>query len=267
MVRRPERPIGQATRGKTALNRLRQIDVYAALALENVLVGGAPLIVDVGYGAYPWTALEMADRLRRINPRLRVLGVEIDPERVAAAQPYADPPLIDFRLGGFNLRAVLNGERARLIRCYNVLRQYDESAVVPALMEMASVLEEGGVLIEGTSTPSGRLVAFDVYRRVGGEMNHAALVFGTNFRSPVEAIDFQPILPKRLIHHMLDPTPAAFFAAWQHEFVLQRGTLRTPRERFVNSVRALQQHCPEYRIEWRAGLIRRGYLCVHTALT
>ncbi len=132
------RPSGHVTRGKTAFNRLRQIDVYVAQTLGSSLSSGAPLIVDIGYGAYPWTTLEMRDRLCRINPRMRVVGVEIDPERVAFAQPYANPPRIDFRLGGFNLGAALNGEQATLIRCYNVLRQYDESAVAPALAEMSS---------------------------------------------------------------------------------------------------------------------------------
>src|SRR5579859_2807954 len=158
------RPAGQPTRGKTALNRLRQVDVYVALALPGVLAHGSPLVVDLGFGTYPWTTLEMRQRWLPLNPRLRVLGVEIDPARVEAALPYADPPAILFKEGGFNLVDVLGGERARLVRCYNVLRQYDEAAVGPALTTMADALESDGVLIEGTSNPSGRLVAFDVYR-------------------------------------------------------------------------------------------------------
>lgn len=263
MLRR-KRPLGQPTRGKTALNRLRQIDVYVALALESLLVGGVPLIVDVGYGVYPWTTLEMWERLLRLNARLRVLGVEIDPERVATAQPYAAPPYIDFQLGGFDLLRVLNGQRARLIRCYNVLRQYDERAVAPALAEMALALEENGVLIEGTSNPSGRLVAFDVYRMQKDQLSHEALVFGTNFRAPVEAVDFQAILPKRLIHHMRDPVPAAFFEAWQREFVLLRAPDADPRRVWIAAANNLRQHHP---VDSRPGLIRRGYVCARTALT
>lgn len=83
------RPQGQPTRGKTALNRLRQVDAYIALAHTGVLSSRSPLVVDVGYGAYPWTALEMFERWLPINPRLRLLGLEIDSERVAVAQPYA----------------------------------------------------------------------------------------------------------------------------------------------------------------------------------
>ncbi|MHB8627985.1 MAG: class I SAM-dependent methyltransferase [Aggregatilineales bacterium] len=266
---RPVRPIGQPTRGKTALNRLRQIDAYIALRFESMLSGGTPLILDVGYGAYPWTAIEMLDRMRRINPHMRLLGLEIDPARVATAAPYADPPALDFRLGGFNVRDVLdnalNGERARLIRCYNVLRQYEESVVADALRQLAEGLTPGGILIEGTSTPSGRLVAFDVYRHAPDELRHVALVFGTNFRAPVEALDFQPILPKRLIHHMLDPIPAAFFAAWQREWVLRRipGHEAPRRNTWIEVTTSLANAYP---IEQRRSLIRRGYVELRSAL-
>src|SRR5690606_19448611 len=97
------RPQGLPTRGKTALNRLRQIDTYILLTHASALTSGAPLIVDVGYGAYPWTALEMFERWLPLNPRLRLLGLEIDADRVSAAQPYIQTGRIDFQLGGFNI--------------------------------------------------------------------------------------------------------------------------------------------------------------------
>ncbi len=162
---RPTRPLGQPTRGKTAENRLRQADVYVALAMPRALRGESPLAVDLGFGAKPWTTLEMADRWRKIEPTLRVLGIEIDPERVAEAAPFAAPPATDFRLGGFNLAAVLGEERARVVRCFNVLRQYEESEVEHALAEIARGMEPGGVLIEGTSNPTGGMMVFDVWRR------------------------------------------------------------------------------------------------------
>src|SRR5262245_34311453 len=101
MARRTK-ALGQATRGKTALNRLRQVDTYVALAYPGTLRGGTPLVIDVGFGAYPWTTLEMRERWLNINRDLHVLGVEIDPERVEAAQPYANAPAVAFKLGGFN---------------------------------------------------------------------------------------------------------------------------------------------------------------------
>lgn len=273
MVRR-ERLAGQPTRGKTALNRLRQIDVYVALAHSGALRGGTSLIVDLGFGAYPWTTLEMRQRWLRINPRIRVLGVEIDPQRVATALPYADPPAVDFRLGGFNLWDIVGPHRARLIRCYNVLRQYDEAAVRPALIEMAKALEPGGLLIEGTSNPTGRIVAFDVYRRESDLLIHEVLVFGTNFRAPVEPVDFQTILPKRLIHHMLDPRPSAFFGAWRKAFTLiwrsvgyNRGQSRQVwRSQWIVAASLLKSRFG-YPVDTRPGLIRRGYIALRDSLS
>ena len=120
------KPQGQRTRGKTALNRLRQVDNYIRLAWAHPLSVGVPLAVDIGYGEYVWTALEMHQRLLQINPRLRLLGIEIDQTRVMNALPHANPPQIDFRLGGFNVGDIIKHEPATLIRAYNVLRQYDE---------------------------------------------------------------------------------------------------------------------------------------------
>jgi hypothetical protein len=268
---RPKRPLGQPTRGKTALNRLRQVDTYIALAWSHVLSYGSPLVVDVGYGAQAWTALEMVERWLPFNSRLRLLGVEIDPERVAAAQPYVQPGVIDFKLGGFNLTEVLGGEKARIIRAYNVLRQYDESAVKDALDTMAQSLEPGGILIEGTSNPTGRIVAFDIYPNLSqiglsDGYTHAELVFGTNFRDAVEPVHFQAILPKRLIHHAFDETPARFFTAWERAFQLAKGAGKTgQRERWIYAVNALR-HQLGYPVDTRERIVRRGFLVLRDSL-
>lgn len=258
------RPVGLPTRGKTALNRLRQVDVYLALTHRAEINTPEALAVDLGFGAYPWTTLEMVQRWSVINPRLRVVGLEIDPDRVAAALPYAEPPRVDFRWGGFNVLDALNGERAQLIRCFNVLRQYEESAVAPALDAMAEALRPGGLLVEGTSTPSGRRVAFDVYRRLPAGLCHEALVFGTNFRGAFDPADFQAILPKRLIHHMHDPGPARFFGAWQRAFAIARGRGGEGiRARWLATAQALADHYP---VDNRPRVVRRGYLALRDTL-
>jgi hypothetical protein len=260
---RPIRPSGQPTRGKTALNRLRQIDIFVALVYPDCLSIGTPLVADLGFGAFAWTTLEMRDRWRTINPDLRVLGIEIDPERVAAARPYADPPAIDFQLGGFNLTTLCGTQSVRLIRCYNVLRQYEEEAVPPALHEMGQALEVGGVLIEGTSNPTGRMVVFDVYRQREDGLRHEALVFGTNFSADLAPIDFQTILPKRLIHHAIDPAPNAFFTAWTRAVNRSRGLGLHGRWAWVDTVQRLAQEFP---IDRRDRIVRRGYLVLHDPL-
>ncbi|MCQ3930177.1 MAG: hypothetical protein DPW16_06925 [Chloroflexi bacterium] len=261
------RLIGQPTRGKTALNRLRQVDVYITLTRSASLAGTPPLVVDVGYGAQAWTAIEMWERWLPFSPNLRLLGLEIDPERVAAAQPYSQPGVLDFRLGGFNLTDVLGGEKATIIRAYNVLRQYEEEAVTDALYKMAQGLTIGGILIEGTSTPSGNIVAFDVYEKMtDGTLAHRELVFGTNFRQLITPVHFQAILPKRLIHHMQDECPAAFFEAWQQALRLAKGMGQTgQRQQWQLAAHFLHQRFG-YPIDVRQRILRRGYMGVRARM-
>ena len=152
-------------------------------------------MVDVGFGASPTTTLESYRRLRRGHPDLRVLGVEIDRGRVAAAAPHAVPGRVEFRVGGFDL-ALAAGERAGLIRAMNVLRQYEEHEHGPAMDVMARQLADGGLLLEGTSTPSGRLFTANLWRRIDGELVPLGVVLSVNLRRAWEPRELQTVLPK-----------------------------------------------------------------------
>jgi hypothetical protein len=110
-----------------------------------------PLVIDLGYGASPVTAVELHSRLRRIRPDVEVLGLEIDADRVTAAQPAAGPGL-RFARGGFELA----GHRPAVVRAANVLRQYPEPAVPAAWRSMREQLAAGGVIVEGTCDEFGR---------------------------------------------------------------------------------------------------------------
>ena len=103
--RTPGRPVGTITRGTTNPNRLRRVDRWIAFALAPSLrsAAAAPVVADLGFGASPVTVLELADRLARVRPDVRVVGVEIDPERVARGSTVANPPRVDFVLGGFEV--------------------------------------------------------------------------------------------------------------------------------------------------------------------
>ena len=219
------RPQGQPTRGKTAQNRLRRVDLFLAWYAANLLRrnDGAfadAWLVDLGYGAEPFTTLEMAQRLRRLNPRLPVLGVEIDPDRVAAALPYADD-LTHFRRGGFNLplahRTDGRPETVRAVRAFNVLRQYDEADVAGAYAELAHGVLPGGLLVEGTSDPLGRIWVANVLRRgVTPAWAPEALVFSTNFHGGFDPAMFQAVLPKNSIHRMTPGEPIwTLMEAWK----------------------------------------------------
>ncbi len=201
-----KKPIGLPTRGKTASNRLRRVDNFILLYEPSLLTRTDNLFadsffIDLGYGFDPRTTLESAERFRRVNPDLPILGVEIDKERVDAALPYADE-ITHFRLGGFNL-PLQSGERVRLIRAFNVLRQYEEKDFAPAYERLAEYVLPGGLMIEGTSTPFGQLWAANVVRKQEKDWKFEALVFSTNFRMGFDIIDFQAVLPKNYIHHVV----------------------------------------------------------------
>jgi hypothetical protein len=115
---------GRITRGTTGVNRLRRIDRFIA-TLPALRQTADPLVVDLGYGASATTSLELQTRLAKVRPDVEVIGIEIDPERVAQATQDARPG-VSFRLGGFEV-PLPTGRRATIIRALNVLRQYDES--------------------------------------------------------------------------------------------------------------------------------------------
>ena len=147
-------PIGQVTRGTTGTNRLRRIDRWIA-QLPALRRAETPLVVDLGYGASATTTLELYHRLSHTRPDVEVVGIEIEPARVALASKSARPG-VSFRLGGFEVP----GERPTVIRALNVLRQYDESEVLDAWRRMVGRLQPGGVLVEGTCNEVGRVASW-----------------------------------------------------------------------------------------------------------
>src|SRR5512147_2575061 len=167
-IRVSKKPEGQTTRGKTASNRLRRVDNFILLYEPSLLTRTDGLFrhsmfVDLGYGFDARTTLESAERFRRINPSLPILGVEIDKERVDAALPYTDA-ITHFRVGGFNL-PLQPGETVRLVRAFNVLRQYEEKDFLPAYEVLAQYVLPGGLMIEGTSNPFGSIWCANLVRR------------------------------------------------------------------------------------------------------
>src|SRR4030095_8184189 len=164
-----KKPEGQPTRGKTASNRLRGVDNFILLYEPSLLTRtdglfADAMFVDLGYGFDACTTLESATRFRLVNPNLKILGVEIDKERVEAALPFTDEKTF-FRLGGFNL-PLKEGEHVRLIRAFNVLRQYEEKDFSPAYEKLVQYVLPDGLMIEGTSNPFGSIWAANVVRRV-----------------------------------------------------------------------------------------------------
>ncbi|WTW96541.1 class I SAM-dependent methyltransferase [Streptomycetaceae bacterium NBC_01309] len=190
------RPTGVITRGTTNPNRLRRVDRWIAAEYGRLLARSAdPLVVDLGYGASPVTTVEFWRRLRTVRDDVEMLGIEIDPARVAAALPYAGGGL-SFVRGGFEV-PLPDGRRPVLIRAFNVLRQYGEDEVPGAWSVMCGRLAPDGLLVEGTCDEPGRLATWVA---VGADARPRTLTLAARLATLGRPSDLAERLPKALIH-------------------------------------------------------------------
>jgi hypothetical protein len=163
-----------------------------------------PLVVDLGYGASGVTTVELAHRLRAVCPQVRVLGLELDAERVAAALPSAERPWLDFRQGGFELA----GTTPVVVRAFNVLRQYTEDEVPGAWKLILDGMAPGGLLVEGTCDEIGRLSSW-VALSSGGPLSLTVSYRLSTLDRPSTVAER---MPKALIHRNVPGEPI-------HEFL------------------------------------------------
>lgn len=230
-----KRPLGEITRGTTNPNRLRRVDRWIAWRLAGVLSAvESPLVVDLGYGATPITAVELAARLARFRPR--VVGLEIDPVRVTAAQPAADPPRLEFRRGGFELA----GLHPQVVRAFNVLRQYDEDAVAQAWATMTAALAPGGRLVEGTCDEPGRLATWATL--AAGASIPESLTLAAKLSTLEGPASFAERLPKALIHRNVPGEPIHELLATLEDCWVRAAPVGVfgPRQRWLETVHSFQ---------------------------
>lgn len=165
-----------------------------------------------------------------------------------------------FVWGGFNL-PLQPGEHVRLIRAFNVLRQYEENAVAEAWRLMGHHLLPGGLLIEGTSDPFGQVWVANLVRKQGdGALIQEGLLFSTNFRQGFTPEQFQPVLPKNFIHRVVPDEPIEpFFRQWQQayrEMLPYRNW--GVRQHFVQTARRLVEM--GVKVGLRPRLLNQGFL-------
>ncbi|MGY1837776.1 MULTISPECIES: class I SAM-dependent methyltransferase [unclassified Modestobacter] len=230
------RALGLPTRGTTNANRLRRVDRWlVATQVARLRDAARPLVVDLGYGASAVTTLELAERLAPEVAGLEVVGLEIDPDRVAAVAEHRDPPRVDFRLGGFELA----GLQPVLVRAFNVLRQYDEESAARAWDTMRGALAPGGLLVEGTCDEWGRRAAWVALDEDGP----LTLTLAARVSDLERPSDLAERLPKALIHHNVPGQPVhafltAFDAAWASAAGL---STFGPRQRWAAAVETLAE--------------------------
>ncbi|MFD3652297.1 class I SAM-dependent methyltransferase [Streptomyces sp. NPDC058620] len=272
-----QRPIGTATRGTTNPNRLRRMDRWIAATHGPALRrSDFPVAVDLGYGAAPWTAVELLARLRTAEPRTAVVGIEIDPERVAAAKPYEREGLT-FVHGGFEIpvppgtapsggasggasgtagQAAGGGAgRPSLIRAANVLRQYDEGEVAAVWQRLCARLAPDGLLVEGTCDEIGRR---HVWVALGPE-GPRTVTFATRLGSLERPSDLAERLPKALIHRNVPGEPVhAFLRDFDRAWAAASPYASLgARQRWIATARALSGEWPltDGERRWRQGEI------------
>jgi hypothetical protein len=188
--------VGSITRGTTNPNRLRRCDRWLGgpQAWRLRRSTAAPVVVDLGYGATPVTAVELFERLRRVRADVEVVGVEIDPDRVAAARPLEREGL-SFRLGGFEV-PLEGGRRPTFVRAFNVLRQYAEDEVPGAWARVRERLAPDGLLVDGTCDEVGRRATWVAVDAEGP----ISLSISLRLAALDRPSDVAERLPKALIH-------------------------------------------------------------------
>ena len=253
------KPVGRITRGTTGTNRLRRFDRWIA-ALPVLRRAADPLVVDLGYGASATTVVELHDRLARVRHDVEVVGVEIDPERVAAAERSLSERSdssgslserseskgatrrVSFRLGGFEIPTP-DGRPPAIIRAANVLRQYDEAEVADAWARMLARLQPGGALVEGTCSENGRVGSWVT---LSPERGAESLTLGLHLASLEAPSIVAERLPKALIHRNVPGEPVhAFLAdldrAWASAAPL---SVYGPVQRWIATAEAMRERWP-----------------------
>ncbi|MEU9730868.1 class I SAM-dependent methyltransferase [Streptomyces sp. NPDC048002] len=268
-ARATPRPVGTVTRGTTNPNRLRRMDrwIAATHGAELRRAGGRAVAVDLGYGAAPWTAVELLGRLRTVAPDVRVVGVEIEPARVAAARPYAREGLT-FRHGGFEIPVP---ERPLLVRAANVLRQYDEQRVAEVWERLCARLapagdgSRGGLLVEGTCDEIGRR---HVWVALGPE-GPRTVTFATRLGSLERPSDLAERLPKALIHRNVPGEPVhAFLRDFDRAWAAAAPYASYgARQRWIRTVRRLAADWPvlDGPARWRQGEVTLAWAALAPA--
>jgi hypothetical protein len=195
--------VGTVTRGTTNPNRLRRVDRWLAgpQAWRLRRSPTPPVVVDLGYGASPVTAVELHDRLSRVRADVEVVGIEIDRDRVERGRPLERPGL-SFRLGGFEI-PLDRGRDPTVVRAFNVLRQYDESEVLAAWAAVQGRLAPDGLLVDGTCDELGRLATWVAVDRHGP----VSLTLSWRLRGLGAPSDIAERLPKSLIHRNVPGEP------------------------------------------------------------
>ena len=203
----------RAIKGRTRAGRLRLVDAYLSKHLRP------SRIADVGYGATPDSLRELLAAF----PEAVVIGYESDRNRLIAD--------LDTRLvGGFELPAETTP--FDVVRAINVLRGYSIEECNAAHAAWLKWLNNGGVLVEGTTTPDGDVACFFVKSDVHEQLVMSRARGSERGFAPWMLRDWLPKLLRRSVAP--GTLEYAFFEDWTREWSQNRGGTE-----FQDSVEAL----------------------------
>lgn len=181
-----------------------------------------------------------------------MVGLEQDPVRVEAAR--RELPQLELVAGG--LEVLATEPPALVVRVANVARGLTKEAAAALHDEVAPLLVDGGVCLEGSTDVEGHVSAFWVLRRRGVSCVREALVLHTDGARGFSPMLFRDVLPRDLRRDVRPGTPiAALLADWTAAWESVRG--REPLASFVASVEALAAR----RDDVSAAHVQRGF-CV-----
>lgn len=213
---------------------------------EGALLSSPGRIVDVGFGVSAVTTLELAQAF----PGHHVVGLEQDPVRVEAAR--REFPQLELVAGG--LEVLANEPPALVLRVANVARGLTREAAAALHDQVAPLLVDGGVCLEGSTDVEGHVTAFWVLRRRGVACVREALVLHTDGVRGFSPMLFRDVLPRDLRRDVKPGTPiAALLADWTAAWEAARGP--EPMGSFVTSVTRLA----ERRTDVAATHVERGF--------
>jgi SAM-dependent methyltransferase len=258
-------PVGTVTRGTTNPNRLRRCDRWlAGPQAWRVRRARPAVVVDLGVGATPVTAVELLERLRRVRADVEVVGIEIEPARVAAALTLSRPGL-RFALGGFEV-PLDGGLRPVVVRAFNVLRQYPEADVQPAWRSVRERLAPDGLLIDGTCDEVGRRACWVAVTAGDGPVS---LTLSTRLAGLEHPSELAERLPKALIHRNVPGEPVHAFLsalddAWSRSAHLAVFGVRQRWQASAAAVRAAGWPVLDGPARWRLGELTVAWDAVRT---
>lgn len=232
-------------KSRTRQGRLRSLDEFVR-GTERLSTD--QFFIDVGFGETPITTCESFAALG-----LNVIGIETDQRFAAAARSSEQLPRLRFVHGDLSLLPLL--PRARVIRMMNVLRAHPVEEVAGIHTTLGRAVVDGGLVIEGSSDPSGGLLTAHLLRREGDRIVREGLLFFTAFEEGFAPMMFRDWLPRDLRRRVLPGEWIhAFLAKWTDAWQSMR--TKDAAESFTASVNELNRRGEAVDVDWA----KRGYL-------